>query len=90
MAVKKMKKAAMKKTESSMMAKKAEPCCACSAPTKGLPHIQDWLIILLGALGLATSMGLVDWPGFGSYFPSVWSVLVIVIGATNLMNKNRC
>ena len=81
MATKKAKKAAVKQ---------AEPCCACSAPAAGMPHIQDWLLILLGALGLATALGYINWPGFNSYFPVVWSVLVLVIGATNLMNKNAC
>jgi len=80
MATKKAKKAAVKK---------AEPC-ACSAPAAGIPHIQDWLLILLGALGLATALGYINWPGFNAYFPVVWSVLVLVIAATNLMNKNCC
>ncbi len=79
MATKKAKKAAMKK---------AEPCCAESAPMAGIPHIQDWLLIFLGGLGLSTALGYIVWPGFDSYFPVVWSVLVLVIGATNLMNKN--
>jgi len=79
MATKKAKKATVKK---------AVPCCACSASTAGIPHIQDWLLIILGALGLSTTLGYIVWPGFNSYFPVVWSVLVIVIGATNLMNKN--
>ena len=81
MATKKAKKAAVKK---------AEPCCACDAPAIGIPHIQDWLLIFLGALGLATALGYINWPGFNSYFPVVWSVLVLVIGATNLMNKGSC
>ena len=80
MATKKAKKAAVKM---------AEPC-ACSAPVAGIPHIQDWLLIILGALGLTTALGYLSWPNFGSYFPVGWSVLVLVIGATNLMNKNSC
>jgi hypothetical protein len=81
MATKKAKKAVVKKEES---------CCACDEPLAGIPHIQDWLLILLGGLGLATAIGYISWPGFGSYFPVVWSVLVLVIGATNLMNKKSC
>ena len=73
-----------------MAVKKIEPCCAGSAPMAGIPHIQDWLLIILGALGLSTALGYVIWPGFNLYFPVVWSVLVLVIGATNLMNKNCC
>ncbi len=80
MATKKAKKAAVKKVES----------CACCGPEAGIPHIQDWLLILLGALGLATALHYINWPGFDLYFPVVWSVLVLVIGATNLMNKNCC
>jgi hypothetical protein len=79
MAIKKAKKAAVKH---------AEPRRAESAPMAGLQHFQDWLIILLGALGLATSLGYIYWPGFDAYFPFAWPVLVIVIGATNLMNKH--
>ena len=71
-----------------MAVKKAEPCCAESSPVAGIPHIQDWLLIFLGGLGLATTLGYISWTGFDSYFPVVWSVLVLVIGATNLMNKN--
>ena len=80
MATKKAKKAAMKK---------AAPC-ACETPEAGIPHIQDWLLIMLGALGLGTALGYIKWPGFDAYFPVVWAVLVLVIGATNLMNKNNC
>ena len=78
MATKKAKKAAMKK----------EAECACCAPSAGLPHVQDWLLIILGALGLGTALHYISWPGFDSYFPVVWSVLVLVIGATNMMNKS--
>ena len=81
MATKKAKKAAVKAEE---------PCCACSAPKAGIPHIQDWLLIFLGALGLGTALHYINWPGFDAYFPIVWAVLVLVIGATNLMNKNTC
>jgi len=79
MATKKAKKAAVK----------AEPCACCESKA-GIPHIQDWLLILLGALGLATALHYINWPGFDAYFPVVWAVLVLVIGATNLMNKNGC
>ena len=78
---------ATKKAKKAM--KKATPC-ACCAPVAGIPHVQDWLLILLGALGLASALGYIIWPGFNSYFPYVWSVLVLVIGATNLMNKGNC
>ena len=81
MATKKAKKAAVKKMEKA---------CACCEEKAGIPHIQDWLLILLGALGLATALHYINWPGFDAYFPVVWSVLVLVIGATNLMNKNAC
>ena len=81
MATKKAKKAAVKK---------AEPCCSCSEPMAGIPHIQDWLLIFLGALGLATSLHYINWPGFDAYFPMAFAVLVLVIGATNLMNKGSC
>jgi len=81
MATKKAKKAVMKKAES---------CCEGSEPMAGITHIQDWLLILLGGLGLATTLGYIRWPGFDAYFPVVWSVLVLVIGATNLMNKKCC
>jgi len=80
MATKKAKKAAVMKEEA----------CACCEEKAGIPHIQDWLLILLGALGLATALRYISWPGFDVYFPVVWSVLVLVIGATNLMNKSRC
>ncbi|MCX6772015.1 MAG: hypothetical protein NTX79_08275 [Candidatus Micrarchaeota archaeon] len=69
------------------MRKAAAESCECDSPMAGIPHIQDWLLILLGALGLGTALGYISWPGFASYFPVVWSVLVLVIGATNLMNK---
>ena len=81
MATKKAKKATVKKVES---------CCADSAPMAGIPNIQDWLLIFLGGLGLSTALGYLSWPGFDSYFPVVWSALVLVIGATNLMNKKGC
>jgi len=81
MATKKAKKVAVKKVES---------CCEGNDVIAGIPHIQDWLLIILGGLGLSTALGYVSWPGFGSYFPVVWSVLVLVIGATNLMNKKCC
>jgi len=80
MATKKAKKMAVKKVES----------CACDAPAAGIPHVQDWLLIILGALGLATAIGYIKWPGFDAYFPAAFAVLVLVIGATNLMNKNSC
>ncbi|MFA6908081.1 MAG: hypothetical protein WC263_04615 [Candidatus Micrarchaeia archaeon] len=80
MATRKAKKAVMKKAEA----------CACDAPMAGIPHIQDWLLIFLGALGLATALHYISWPNFDTYFPVVWSVLVLVIGATNLMNKKGC
>lgn len=72
------------------MSAKKEAECACCAPSAGIPHVQDWLLILLGALGLATALNYIAWPGFDAYFPVVWAVLVLVIGATNLMNKNAC
>ena len=78
MATKKAKRMAVKKAESY------------SAPAAGIQHIQDWLLIILGGLGLATTLGYIVLPGFDSYFQYVWPVLVLVIGITNLMNKNSC
>ena len=49
-----------------MAVKKAEPC-ACCAPAAGIPHVQDWLLIILGALGLATALGYISWPGYTCY-----------------------
>jgi hypothetical protein len=72
------------------MAAKKEDACACSSPTAGMANVQDWLLIILGGLGLATALHYIAWPDFDSYFPVVWSVLVLVIGATNLMNKKCC
>ncbi|MFA6328832.1 MAG: hypothetical protein WCY41_05285 [Candidatus Micrarchaeia archaeon] len=80
MATKKAKKMAVKKAAQ----------CACCAPTAGISNIQDWLLILVGGLGLATALNYINWPGFEAYFPTVWSVLVLVIAVTNLMNKNNC
>jgi len=80
MATKKAKKAAVMK----------EGACACCEEKAGIPHIQDWLLILLGALGIATALHYISWPGFDAYFPMAFAVLVLVIGATNLMNKSCC
>ena len=78
MATKKAKRMAARKREMS----------ACCGSTAGIPDIQDWLLIILGGLGLGVALGYVSWPGFDLYFPYVWSVLVLVIGVKNLMNKN--
>jgi hypothetical protein len=81
---------AKKAKKAAVAMKKGKECSCCSEPAAGMANIQDWLLIFLGALGLAYALGYINWPGFYSYFPYVWSVLVLVIGAKNLMNKNEC
>lgn len=78
MAAKKAKKAAMKKDE----------CACCSSD--GIHNLKEWLLIILGAIGLANALGYISWPGFEMYFPYVWSVLVLVIGITSAMEKASC
>ena len=80
--------AAKRAKKKAAVAMKKEEACACCPPAAGMADIQDWLLIFLGALGIAFALGYIDWPGFGGYFPYVWSILVLVIGAKNLMNKN--
>ena len=80
MAAKKAKKMAMKKAEA----------CACCAPSGGVSNLQEWLLIILGAIGLARSLNMIDWPGFDSYFLTVFSVLVLVIGIKSAMDKANC
>jgi hypothetical protein len=78
MAAKKAKKAATKKAE-----------CECCSP-EGIHNLKEWLLIILGAIGLASALGYLSWPGFETYFPYVWSVLVLVIGITSVMEKSSC
>jgi hypothetical protein len=78
MAAKRAKKAAMKKE------------CSCCASSGGVHNLKEWLLIILGAIGLANALGYVSWPGFETYFPYVWSVLVLVIGITSAMEKSNC
>jgi hypothetical protein len=80
MAAKKAKKTAMKK---------AEVCDNCES-FASVGHLQEWLLIILGAIGLARSLNMINWPGFDSYFLTVFSVLVLVIGIRSAMNKASC
>lgn len=82
MAAKKNKKAVTKKPVSH------SPCSCVEEPAAGLAHIQDWILILVGGLGLVSALGYLKLQAFDSIFPFVWSTLVIIIGIKNLMNKN--
>lgn len=74
MAGKKVKKAPAKKA-------------ACSCCESGFGNLEEWLLIFLGALGLAQVLSVIAMP---AYFAYVWSVLVLVIGIMKLMNKANC
>jgi hypothetical protein len=80
MAAKKKRKAAVYKEE---------PCAYC-APSGGISNLQEWLLIILGGIGLANALGYINWPGFDAYFPTVFSVLVLVIGIKSAMEKSSC
>jgi len=80
MAAKKAKKAAVKKEEE----------CACCSSPEGISNLKEWLLIILGAIGLANALGYISWPGFNSYFSFVFPVLVLVIGITSAMEKANC
>ncbi len=77
---------AAKRSKKRAMVKKESACCS----SGGISNLKEWLLIVLGAIGLASALGYVDWPGFESYFPYVWSVLVLVIGITSAMEKSNC
>ena len=80
MAAKKAKKVAMKK---------ADVCASCKS-NANMGNLQEWLLIILGAIGLARVLNMIDWPGFDKYFLVVFSVMVLVIGITSAINKANC
>lgn len=68
---------------------KGEPC-SCCPPAPGVHNIEDWMLIMLGGLGLLQAINWISWPGFNQYFAIVWPVLVLVIGAKSLMDRGGC
>ena len=74
MAGKKMKKAA----------RKEEACCG----TSKTGNLEEWLLVVLGGLGFTQALGYL--PMMPSFFPYVWSSLVLVIGITKVINKSSC
>ncbi|GEM_PF-2827454 len=49
-------------------------------------RIAEWLLVILGGLGLTQALGYIDlglW-----YFDYVWSVLVLVIGIKIIIDKS--
>jgi hypothetical protein len=79
MAGKKVKRAAAK------VAKAEE--CACCTPNN---YLMETLLIIVGGIGLVNAVGYINWPGFSAYFPFVWSILVLVIGIKEVMDKGSC
>lgn len=80
------KKAKKKAMAMPMKAEKDE--CACCSET-GTP-LAEWLLVFVGALGLAYGLGYVNWPIFTQSFPVIWPVLVIVVAVTNIANRRNC
>jgi len=74
MAGKKMRKAA----------KKEEACCCIG----GSGNLEEWLLVVLGGLGFAQALGYL--PMMPSFFPYVWSSLVLVIGIKKVIDKSSC
>ena len=71
------------------VAAKAAKSSACSCCDQN-GNLMEMLLIILGGIGLANALGYINWPGFSMYFPFVWSILVLVIGIVEVMNKSRC
>ncbi|MCX6772817.1 MAG: hypothetical protein NTV88_03555 [Candidatus Micrarchaeota archaeon] len=66
------------------MAAKSECGCVCHKPTK----MESMLLIILGAIGLLSAIGMMGIGQWMFYFNYVWPVLVIVIGMTMLMRQS--
>ena len=81
--------AAKKRAKAAVKASRAE--CACCGKSDLEAKLPIGLLIILGALGLASALGyLKGWAMFNEFFPFVWSVLVLVIGITSAMEKSNC
>lgn len=81
---------ATKKAKKAAMPAKEEEMCGCCSPLPGVHNIEDWMLIMLGGIGLLQAINWINWPGFNSYFMVVWPVLVLVIGAKSLIDRNSC
>ncbi|VVB98918.1 Uncharacterised protein [uncultured archaeon] len=63
----------------------AEEGCECMCH-KG-SNIKSWLLLVLGAAGLLNAMGILTMGIWSGYFQYVWSVVVLVVGMTMLIEK---
>ncbi|MEM4554220.1 MAG: hypothetical protein QXT25_00005 [Candidatus Anstonellaceae archaeon] len=51
-------------------------------------YLEEWLLVVIGALGFAQALNIVNLEPF--QFKYVWSVLVLVIGITKLLQRSSC
>jgi len=64
--------------------KMAASCdCVCHKSTKTEP----WLLIIIGAIGLLSALGIMGAGPWTFYFNYIWPVLTIVIGMVMLMKQ---
>ncbi|MCX6769462.1 MAG: hypothetical protein NT051_02150 [Candidatus Micrarchaeota archaeon] len=64
----------------------------CSCCSTNDAHLKEWLLIILGAIGVINVVypSMLDFPGFAQLFQIAWPVLVLVIGITSVMEKKCC
>ncbi|MEM4348466.1 MAG: hypothetical protein QXN37_02760 [Candidatus Anstonellaceae archaeon] len=66
-------------------AKEEKKECRCDDK---IGYLEEWLLVVIGAIGFAQALGFINLEAF--QFKYVWSVLVLVIGITKLLQRSSC